>query len=74
MDILRTQHDLTIGDCEPYVGHFPGDSTDVHALRHGRPNVLIELRNDLIADAAEQQEWAERLAPVLETALTQTQL
>lgn len=53
------------GDNEPYSGHLDGDSIDRHALAHGRPNVLIEVRNDLIADAAGQQLWADRLAGVL---------
>ena len=57
------------GDNEPYRGHLQGDSIDRHALAHGRPNVLIELRNDLIRDDAGQREWAERLAPVLEQVL-----
>lgn len=54
------------GDNEPYSGHLEGDSIDRHALAHGRPNVLIEIRNDLIADPAGQAEWADRLAGVLE--------
>ena len=74
LDLLRSERDLTVGDNEPYSGHLPGDAVDRHALRHGRPNVLIEVRNDLIADAAGQQVWADRLAPILETALAQTQL
>lgn len=53
------------GDNEPYSGHLEGDSIDRHALAHGRPNVLIELRNDLIADAGGQRLWAERLAGLL---------
>ncbi|WP_347265775.1 N-formylglutamate amidohydrolase [Paracoccus sp. (in: a-proteobacteria)] len=53
------------GDNEPYSGHLDGDSIDRHALAHGRPNVLIEVRNDLIADAAGQDLWAGRLAGVL---------
>ncbi len=59
---------LTVGDNEPYSGQLAGDSIDRHAIRHGRPNVLVEVRNDLIRDAAGQREWAERLAPVLEAA------
>ncbi|MGB3245127.1 MAG: N-formylglutamate amidohydrolase [Sulfitobacter sp.] len=74
IDHLRAEPDLTVGDNEPYSGHLPGDAVDRHALRDGRPNVLIELRNDLIADAAGQQLWASRLAPILETVLAQTQL
>ena len=71
---LQAEPDLVVGDNEPYTGHLPGDAVDQHALRHGRPNVLIELRNDLIADAAGQAHWAARLAPILETVLAQTQL
>jgi predicted N-formylglutamate amidohydrolase len=58
-----------VGDNEPYVGYFPGDAIDQHATRHGRPNVLIEIRNDLIADTAGQALWAARLAPILEQVL-----
>ncbi|WP_434802267.1 N-formylglutamate amidohydrolase [Paracoccus sediminicola] len=54
------------GDNEPYSGHLSGDSVDRHALAHGRPNVLIEVRNDLIEDEAGQAEWADRLAGVMD--------
>lgn len=63
-----------VGDNEPYVGHFPGDSVDRHALQHGRPNVLIELRQDLIEDEAGQSLWAGRLAPILTDVLAKTGL
>ena len=53
------------GDNEPYSGHLQGDSIDRHALVPGRPNVLIEIRNDLIEDEAGQELWAERLAGIL---------
>ncbi|MGR3542419.1 MAG: N-formylglutamate amidohydrolase [Hasllibacter sp.] len=59
---------LTVGDNEPYTGRLPGDAVDRHALAHGRPNALIELRNDLIEDDAGQAEWAGRLAPILREA------
>lgn len=58
-------HGWITGDNEPYSGHLDGDSIDRHALAHGRPNVLIEICNDLIGDAAEQELWAGRLAGVL---------
>ena len=74
IDHLHAEADLTVGDNEPYSGHLPGDAVDRHALQHGRPNALIELRNDLIADEPSQQAWAARLAPILETVLAQTQL
>lgn len=63
-----------VGDNEPYKGHLPGDSVDRHALRDGRPNVLIELRNDLIADDEGQTLWADRLAPILDRILKQSGL
>ena len=63
-----------VGDNEPYSGHLPGDAVDHHALQHGRPNVLIEVRNDLIADDAGQRLWAERLAPILQKVLADTGL
>ncbi len=71
---LRQEADLTVGDNAPYSGHLPGDAVDRHALRDGRPNALIELRQDLIADAPGQVAWADRLAPILETALDASNL
>ena len=60
---------LCVGDNEPYSGHLRGDSIDRHALQTGRPNVLIELRNDLIANESGQAHWAGVLAPILRDAL-----
>ncbi len=71
---LRAEPDLCVGDNEPYSGHLPGDAIDVHALRPGRPNVLIEVRNDLIAEAEGQAAWAARLAPVLTQVLAESGL
>lgn len=66
---LRAEPDLLVGDNEPYSGHLPGDSIDRHALRPGRLNVLVELRQDLIATPGQQESWADRLAPILHDAL-----
>jgi len=74
VDRLREESDLFVGENEPYSGDLPGDSIDQHALRHGRPNVLIELRHDLIETPEQQVEWADRLAPLLEQALARAQL
>lgn len=65
---LRAQGWIT-GENQPYGGHLVGDSIDKHALAQGRPNVLIEVRNDLIRDAAGQALWAARLAPVIAAVL-----
>lgn len=65
---LREEHGLVVGANEPYSGELEGDSIDRHATRHGHPNALIEVRNDLIGDDASQDEWAERLAVCLDDA------
>ena len=67
---LRGLGGFAVGDNEPYGGHLPGDAIDRHALTPGRPNVLIELRQDLIAGPDMQADWARVLAPVLDRALT----
>lgn len=69
LELLSAASEAEIGDNQPYSGHLPGDSIDRHALAQGRPNALIELRNDLIGDHAGQRMWAERLAPILQKAL-----
>ena len=66
---LVTEPDLCVGDNEPYAGHLPGDAIDQHALQPGRHNTLIELRQDLIATAGQQDSWAARLVPLLQAAL-----
>ncbi|MES2845955.1 MAG: N-formylglutamate amidohydrolase [Pseudomonadota bacterium] len=65
IDRLMQEPDLCVGDNEPYSGHLPGDAIDRHALMPGRLNTLIEVRNDLITTPAQQQAWAQRLAPIL---------
>jgi len=65
IDRLIQEPDLCVGDNEPYSGHLPGDAIDRHALMPGRLNTLIEVRNDLITTPAQQQAWAQRLAPIL---------
>ena len=62
------------GENQPYDGHLEGDSIDRHALAHGRPNMLVEVRNDLIATPGGQAEWAGRLAPVIARVLAETGL
>ncbi len=64
-DILRAEADMCVGENEPYGGHLEGDAIARHAIAHGRANILIELRNDLIEDPADQKDWAKRLAPML---------
>ncbi len=60
---------LCVGDNIPYRLTDESDyGVPVHAERRGLPHVLIELRQDEIADARGQRAWAERLAPLLRQA------
>jgi predicted N-formylglutamate amidohydrolase len=65
---LRAQG-LETGDNEPYDGALRGDTMFDHGTLPGRPHILIEIRQDLIADAAGVAEWAARLAQLLQAAL-----
>jgi predicted N-formylglutamate amidohydrolase len=72
--VLRQDRDLVVGDNEPYS---VSDGTDytipVHGERRGLMHVGIELRQDLVADEAGQQQWAVRLAQALPTAVAEVQ-
>jgi predicted N-formylglutamate amidohydrolase len=63
---LRAEPDLVVGDNEPYA---VSDATDfaipVHGEQRGLLHVELEIRQDLIADAPGQEEWARRLARIL---------
>lgn len=74
LDRLRHEADLCVGENEPYGGHLDGDSIDKHALAGGHPNILIEIRNDLIRSEAQQKNWAERLALILSEVIENTPL
>ena len=69
LDALRREPDLVIADNEPY---FVSDETDYtiprHAEARGLPHVEIEIRQDLVADAAGQADWARRIAAALRAA------
>lgn len=71
---LTAQGGAPVGQNQPCGGHLPGDAVERHALRDGHPNVLIELRNDLIKEENGQKAWATRLALVLTDALRATGL
>ena len=60
---LRRDPALCVGENKPYHAREPvGYTMDVHAEGNGYPHALIEIRQDLIPDAAGQQRWAELLA------------
>lgn len=64
-DALRDEG-LEVGDNQPYAVSDSSDyAVPVHGEGRGLPHVELEIRQDLIADAAGQQAWAERLARLL---------
>jgi predicted N-formylglutamate amidohydrolase len=69
LEELQREPGLVIGDNEPYRGGLPGDTLDRHALRRGLPNVLVELRQDLVAEEEGQKAWAKRLEKALRAAM-----
>lgn len=63
---LRSDPHLVVGDNEPYSGRHPaGFTIDYHAEMHDLAHVSIEIRQDLISDAAGAGLWAQRLADAL---------
>lgn len=60
---------LVVGDNEPYSGAEINYTLDTHAGAAGLPHVSFEIRQDLIADQAGAERWAERLAEVLRPVL-----
>ncbi len=69
LEALRREPDLTVGDNQPYTGELENDCMSQHAVARGLPHVLLEIRQDLIADRAGAAFWAERLVPILRNAL-----
>jgi predicted N-formylglutamate amidohydrolase len=69
LERLREERELVFADNEPY---FVSDETDFTIPHHGEarglPHVEIEIRQDLVCDAAGQSAWAERVARALEAA------
>jgi predicted N-formylglutamate amidohydrolase len=69
---LREDDTLVVGDNEPYAGALRGDCVHKHATMRGLANALIEVRQDLIRDAAGQAEWGERLGLILRRILAKS--
>lgn len=68
---LRADLSLRVGDNEPYA---MSDETDYTAVVHGEQrgllHVELEVRQDLLADPAGREAWAERLAATLRDAVS----
>jgi predicted N-formylglutamate amidohydrolase len=64
---LRAEPDLVVGDNQPYA--VSDYAVPVYGEQRGLLHVELEIRQDLIADAAGQEAWAERLARLLPSLL-----
>ena len=74
IDALGAHAGLCIGDNQPYSGRDQfGYTIETHALPAGLPNVLIEVRQDLIDTHHGVEHWAGILAPSLADILADLQ-
>jgi len=66
LELLRAEPGLVVGENEPYSVSDTSDySAPVHAERRGLPYLELEIRQDLIAEAPGQQDWADRLVRLI---------
>lgn len=65
LDGLRADADLVVGDNEPYDGALKNDCMYRHGTARGLAHALLEVRQDLIADAAGIAAWTRRLVPLV---------
>ncbi|MCB1746734.1 MAG: N-formylglutamate amidohydrolase [Gammaproteobacteria bacterium] len=65
---LTAEAGLVVGDNQPYRIDEEDYGIPVHGLERGLDNVLVEVRQDQVADVAGVANWADRLARCLEFA------
>jgi len=66
---LNRDGDIVVGDNEPYSGQLENDCLYRHGTMNGLPHVLMEVRQDLIANAEGIARWGERLERALRGAM-----
>ena len=64
---LFRQAGIPTGDNEPYSGRALNATLNRHGEANGIASLAIEIRNDLIRDAAGVARWSDILAPILES-------
>jgi predicted N-formylglutamate amidohydrolase len=69
LEAFYAEGDLIVGDNQPYAGQLEGDCLWQHGARRGLANAILEVRQDLIRDAAGQKAWSERLCRIAEKIL-----
>ena len=69
LEQLRADRSLVVGDNAPYAADEKTDYAIIeYAEKGGHPYVEMEVRQDLITEAAGQQAWAQRLVQVMRAA------
>ena len=72
LDAFYAEGDLIVGENEPYAGQLEGDCLWQHGAQRGIASAIVEIRQDLIRDAAGQEAWSERMRRIAEKALQDT--
>ena len=72
LDSFFAEGDLIVGENEPYAGQLEGDCLWQHGAQRGLANAIVEIRQDLIRDAAGQAAWSERLCRIMQKLLHAT--
>ncbi|MDX2158368.1 MAG: DUF1244 domain-containing protein [Hyphomicrobiaceae bacterium] len=67
LDAFRAEHDLIVGENQPYPGSYEGDCCWQHGVERGLAWAIVEIRQDLIRDTAGQARWVDRVARIVET-------
>jgi predicted N-formylglutamate amidohydrolase len=70
LDGFYAEGDLIVGENEPYAGQLVGDCLWQHGAQRGLTNAIVEIRQDLIRDAAGQAAWCRRICRVMEKVLS----
>jgi predicted N-formylglutamate amidohydrolase len=66
LELFRDESGLVVGDNQPYSIDDDTDYTiPIHGEQRALPHVALEIRQDLLADAAGQAAWAQRIARLL---------
>jgi predicted N-formylglutamate amidohydrolase len=66
IELLAADPAVVVGNNEPYDGALRGDTMFRHGTANGYAHVLVEIRQDLIADERGADVWAKRLAPIVD--------
>jgi predicted N-formylglutamate amidohydrolase len=73
LDGFYREHDLIVGDNQPYSGQLVGDCLWQHGTMRGLAHAIIEIRQDLIRDELGQTAWSGRVVRVMASILAHSE-